>query len=86
MRYDRRAVINLRNTRVNYVMREVLESAVAMARLALDNLGLGEDEIARAEDSYRSNDRERMHAQLESGDVRSLRERILTEPQRRLEP
>jgi len=84
--YDRRSVIALRDTRVNYVIREVLESAVAMARMALDNLGLGEDEIARAEDAYRANDRERMHAQLESGDVRALRERILTEPQRRLEP
>jgi CPA2 family monovalent cation:H+ antiporter-2/glutathione-regulated potassium-efflux system protein KefB len=84
--YDRRSVINLRDTRTNYVMREVMESAVAMARLALDNLGLGSDEIARAEDAFRANDRERMHAQLESGDVRALRERILTEPQRRLEP
>ncbi|MBO9498850.1 MAG: cation:proton antiporter [Novosphingobium sp.] len=84
--FDRRSVINLRATRVNYVMREVMESAIAMGRLALDNLGLGEDEIARAEDAYRANDRDRMHAQLESGDVRAARDRILTEPQRRLEP
>ena len=57
-----------------------------MGRLALDNLGLGEDEIARAEDAYRASDRDRMHAQLETGDLRAARDRILTEPQRRLEP
>jgi CPA2 family monovalent cation:H+ antiporter-2/glutathione-regulated potassium-efflux system protein KefB len=84
--FDRRSVINLRNLPVNYVMREVMESAVAMGRLALDNLGLGEDEIARAEDLYRTGDRDRLRAQIEGNDVRIGREQILTEPQRRLEP
>jgi monovalent cation:proton antiporter-2 (CPA2) family protein len=84
--FDRRSVIALRNLPVNYVMREVMESAVAMGRLALDNLGLGEEEIARAEDLYRTGDRDRLRAQIEGGDVRIGRDRILTEPQRRLEP
>jgi CPA2 family monovalent cation:H+ antiporter-2/glutathione-regulated potassium-efflux system protein KefB len=84
--FDRRSVIALRNLPVNYVMREVMESAVAMGRLALDNLGLGEDEIARAEDLYRTGDHDRLRAQIAGGDVAIGRDSILTEPQRRLEP
>ncbi|HTN14849.1 MAG TPA: cation:proton antiporter [Sphingomonadaceae bacterium] len=84
--FDRRSVIALHGAPVNYVMREVLESAVAMGRLALENLGLGQDEIERAEDAFRANDRERMHDQFASGDVRSSREKILTEPRRVGEP
>lgn len=84
--FDRRSVIALHGSPVNYVMREVLESAVAMGRLALENLGLGQDEIERAEDVFRANDRERLHDQFESGDVRSSRDKILTEPRRMGEP
>ncbi|MCB5425801.1 cation:proton antiporter [Altererythrobacter sp. CC-YST694] len=80
--FDRRSVIALHGSPVNYVMREVLESAVAMGRLALENLGLGQDEIERAEDVFRANDRERLHDQFASGDVRSARDKILTEPRR----
>ncbi|KPL68721.1 sodium:proton exchanger [Erythrobacter sp. SG61-1L] len=84
--FDRRSVIALHGSPVNYVMREVLESAVAMGRMALENLGLGQDEIERAEDAFRANDRERLHDQFASGDVRSSREKILTEPRRVGEP
>lgn len=84
--FDRRSVIALHGAPVNYVMREVLESAVAMGRLALENLGLGQDEIERAEDAFRANDRERLHDQFASGDVRSSRDKILTEPRRVGEP
>ncbi|OJW73059.1 MAG: sodium:proton exchanger [Sphingomonadales bacterium 63-6] len=84
--FDRRSVIALHGSPVNYVMREVLESAVAMGRLALENLGLGQDEIERAEDVFRANDRERLHDQFASGDVRSARDKILTEPKRVGEP
>ncbi len=84
--FDRRSVIRLRNSPATYVMREVLESAVAMGRRALENLGLGEEEIDRAEDTFRKSDKERMRDQLASGDVRSSRERILTEPAERGTP
>ncbi len=84
--FDRRSVIKLRGTPANFVVREVMESAVKMARLALENLGLGEDAIERAENVFRENDRVRMREQLVSGDVRSARERILTEPSRQGEP
>ena len=84
--FDRRSVIDLHDSPANYVMREVMESAVAMGRMALENLGLGADEIDRAETIYRENDRDRLHAQFATGDVRAARERILTEPRRAREP
>ena len=62
--------------------REVLESAVVLARNALDGLGLSLEDIDRAETTYRSNDKERLSLQYESGDVRTARDRILTQPVR----
>ena len=84
--YDRRSVIKLRETPTNFVVREVLKSAVKMARLALENLGLRDEEIERAERVFRENDSSRMREQFVSGDVRSARDQIFTEPARRGEP
>lgn len=79
--YDRRALIRLRGSPVNAVVREVMESAVKMARVALADAGLSPEEIARAEDMFRASDRERLKLQIEAGDVRVARDRIITEPQ-----
>lgn len=79
--YDRRALIRLRGTPVSAVVREVMESAVKMARVALADAGLSAEEIARAEDMFRASDRERLKLQIEAGDVRVARDRIITEPQ-----
>jgi CPA2 family monovalent cation:H+ antiporter-2/glutathione-regulated potassium-efflux system protein KefB len=79
--FDRRAVISLRGTPASYVVREVLESAVKMARLALENLEVGNEQIDRAEDMYRARDRERLKLQIESGDLRTARDRIITGPE-----
>jgi CPA2 family monovalent cation:H+ antiporter-2/glutathione-regulated potassium-efflux system protein KefB len=54
-----------------------------MARLALDELDVGEEAIARAEDMYRARDKERFTKQIETGDIRAARDRILTQPERR---
>ena len=81
--YDRRALIRLRGTPVSAVVREVMESAVKMARVALADAGLSAEDIARAEDMFRANDRERLKLQIEAGDVRVARDRIITEPQGR---
>ncbi|MFC3173846.1 monovalent cation:proton antiporter-2 (CPA2) family protein [Novosphingobium bradum] len=77
--YDRRAVIALGQAPVRKVVREVLESAVAMARRALEDGGLGLEAINRAETMYRARDRERLALQVESGDLRAARDRIITE-------
>jgi len=84
--FDRRTVIELDGSPARYVVREVLESAVKMARLALEELDVGEEEIDRAEDMYRVRDRERFRKQIETGDLRAARDRILTQPERRGAP
>ncbi len=80
--YDRRAVIGLRGTPANYIVREVMESAVKMARMALESLEVSAEEIDRAEDMYRARDRERLRKQIETGDISAARDRILTQPER----
>ncbi|GGB15375.1 transporter [Sphingomonas metalli] len=71
--YDRRALVKLKNSPARYVVREVLESAVRMARLAMRGLGISEADIDRAESSYRSRDKERLRIQVEAGDIRAAR-------------
>ena len=77
--YDRRAVIKLANAPMEYAVREVLESAVTMARRALECVGVDGPDIDRAEDRYRRNDKERLQAQVASGDLRAARDVILTQ-------
>ncbi len=79
--FDRRALIRLKTTPASAVVREVLESAVRMARIALDDAGISEEAINRAEHMFRASDRERLKLQIEAGDVRVARDRIITEPQ-----
>ncbi len=78
--FDRRTVIKLRGSPAALVVREVMESAIAMARAAMDGLDLALDDIERAERSYRANDRERLDAQLDSGDITTARDRMITQP------
>jgi len=68
--YDRRAFLKLRGAPIAGIVREVLESAVKMARLAMQSAGVDVEEIARTEELYRCRDRERLKAQIESGDLR----------------
>ncbi len=78
--FDRRAVLKLKGAPVGGVVREVLESAVKMARMAMAAAGVDEEAMDRSEDLYRQRDRERLKAQAESGDLRTDRDTILTEP------
>jgi voltage-gated potassium channel Kch len=71
--YDRRALVKLKNTSANAVVREVLESAVKMARLALRGLDVAPGDIDRAEEAYRARDKERLQFQIDSGDIRAAR-------------
>ena len=78
--FDRRALIKLKGSPVTGVVREVMESAVKMARMAMRSLGVGDEEIARAEDIYRVRDKERLKIQYETGDLRAAIDRIITQP------
>jgi len=71
--FDRRAVIKLEATPIRYAVREVLESAVKMARMALTSLDVSDAAIDRAEALYRARDRERLKVQIEGGDIRAAR-------------
>ena len=79
--YDRRSVMKLSDAPAEYVVREVLESALRMARMALEKLGLSEEAIERAETLYRATDKERLSKQIAAGDIGAARNAILTEPQ-----
>jgi len=76
--YDRRAVLKLKGAPIGGVVREVLESAVRMARMAMESVGVDEEAVERSEDLYRKRDRERLKAQAETGDLRAGVERMLT--------
>lgn len=80
--FDRRTMLRLKDAPVQVIVREVMESAVAMGRAALEGLGASLEEVDQAEWAYRSSDRERLRLQTESGDLRTARERIITQPQR----
>ena len=71
--FDRRAVIKLKDAPVRYIVREVLESAVKMGRMALDSVGVDGAEIDRVEDRYRRRDRERLKVQRDGGDIRAAK-------------
>ncbi|MXO73370.1 cation:proton antiporter domain-containing protein [Alteraurantiacibacter buctensis] len=74
--YDRRSVMKLGRAPQRYVIREVHESAIRMALLGLDALGLSEADIDRAEESYRREDRTRLRRQIDTGELRAAHFRM----------
>ncbi|WP_294287346.1 cation:proton antiporter [uncultured Sphingomonas sp.] len=85
--YDRRALLKLKDAPVAGVVRELLDSAVHMAREAMAAVGVDAAEIDRTEDFYRGRDRERLKIQFEAGDLRAAREAVIADggwaPERR---
>lgn len=67
--YDRRSMVKLKDAPMVGAFREVMESAVVMARGALAEVGVDNDEIARTEAAYRARDIERLKAQAVAGDM-----------------
>jgi monovalent cation:proton antiporter-2 (CPA2) family protein len=67
--FDRRHMMALHGAPVAGTVREVFESAICMARQAMASLEISEDEIERAEHSYRDVDARRLQAQSEAGDL-----------------
>lgn len=80
--FDRRALVRLKDAPVNALAREVLESAVVLARKALKGLDISLSDIERAEETYRARDKERLSLQQEAGDLRAAREHMITQPVR----
>jgi len=65
--YDRRHLLALTDLNLAGTTREVYESAIALARMALGQLGLDEADIAEIERQYRENDRQRLDVQIGAG-------------------
>jgi CPA2 family monovalent cation:H+ antiporter-2/glutathione-regulated potassium-efflux system protein KefB len=83
--YDRRALLKLRDAPIAGAVRELLDSAVRMARMAMETVGVDAEEIDRTEDLYRARDRERLKAQLATGDLRAKTETMFTEPEKAID-
>ncbi|MBW4329620.1 cation:proton antiporter [Stakelama sp. CBK3Z-3] len=75
--YDRRSVLRMKGAPVEGVFREVFESAIAMARAAMECVGVDEGERDESEAEYRNRDAQRMDAQAEAGDLHAGREDFL---------
>ena len=58
-----------------------MPARLTAARMAMEQVGVAREEIDRTEDLYRARDRERLKAQLETGDLRAKIERIITGPE-----
>ncbi|WP_112663284.1 monovalent cation:proton antiporter-2 (CPA2) family protein [Microvirga flavescens] len=65
--YDRIQAINLMNLGVDYQLRESFESAIALSRAALEELGVDPDTAAATADDVRKRDIARMMLQKTSG-------------------
>jgi len=81
--FDRRTVIRLKDTSAACLVREVMESAVKMARLALEDLEVSQENIDRSEDMFRRSDKERLKKQIESGDIHAAQDQIFTNTERK---
>ncbi|RYD99065.1 MAG: sodium:proton exchanger [Sphingomonadales bacterium] len=69
--FDRRSVMKMKGAPVAGIVREMLESAVRMAREAMEAVGVDGQEIDRTEAEYRRRDSARLKEQKESGDLRA---------------
>lgn len=76
--FDRRNLITLHGAPFDYAIREMLESAVQMARAALEDLGDSIEEIDRAEQFYRKRDIEMLDVQKDKDDMFAASHRVIT--------
>ncbi|WP_310467361.1 monovalent cation:proton antiporter-2 (CPA2) family protein [Sphingomonas sp.] len=74
--YDRRQVIELDGLDLEFVQRELFESAVRMGRKALLSVGVAIREVDRVEAEYRARDCERLELQAATGDLHAASERM----------
>ncbi|MES2441589.1 MAG: cation:proton antiporter [Pseudomonadota bacterium] len=77
--YDRRSIIKMKGAPIAGVVREVMESAVMMARLAMEAVGVDQHEIDKSESEYRKRDAARLKLQKETGDIRAGRDGMFSQ-------
>lgn len=76
--YDRRSIMRMKGAPIAGAVRELMESAVVMARRAMEAVGVDGTEIDRTEAEYRRRDYERLKVQRETGDLRAGRDGMFT--------
>jgi glutathione-regulated potassium-efflux system protein KefB len=72
--YDRRSIMRMKGAPIAGAVRELMESAVVMARRAMEAVGVDGPQIDKTEAEYRRRDYERLRAQKETGDLRAGRD------------
>ncbi|UZK66362.1 cation:proton antiporter domain-containing protein [Sphingomonas sp. M1-B02] len=77
--YDRRSVMKMKGAPIAGAVRELLESAIVMARRAMQAVGVDETQIGKTEAEYRQRDYERLKVQRETGDLRAGIDGIFTQ-------
>lgn len=77
--YDRRSVMKMKGAPIAGAVREMLESAIVMARRAMDAVGVDEAEIDKTEAEYRRRDFERLKLQRETGDIYAARDSMFSQ-------
>jgi CPA2 family monovalent cation:H+ antiporter-2/glutathione-regulated potassium-efflux system protein KefB len=77
--YDRRSIVKMKGAPIAGAVREVLESAVVMARLAMEAVGVDQQEIDKSEREYRKRDIARLKLQKETGDLRAGRDGMFSQ-------
>ncbi|MGI4732877.1 MAG: cation:proton antiporter [Janthinobacterium lividum] len=77
--FDRRSLMKMDGARITGTIREVFESAVCMARMAMAEIGVDGAEVDRTEQEYRDRDADRLRAQTQSGDLRAGIDRMVIE-------
>lgn len=76
--FDRRAFYRLKDAPVDGVVREVFDSAIRMARMAMENVGVDISEIDKSEDYYRERDLHRLEVAMGADRAEDVRERLLS--------
>ncbi|MBB5710462.1 cation:proton antiporter [Sphingomonas xinjiangensis] len=77
--YDRRSVMKMKGAPIAGAVREVLESAIVMARRAMQAVGVDGAEIEKTEGEYRRRDYERLKVQRETGDLYAARDSMFSQ-------
>ena len=77
--YDRRSVMKMKGAPIAGAVREMLESAIVMARRAMDAVGVDAAEIDKTEAEYRRRDYERLKLQRETGDIYAARDSMFSQ-------
>lgn len=77
--FDRRTVMRMGRAKVDFIVRELFESAIEMGREALDLVGLAPEFVDEVEQEYRDRDSERLEAQTDSGDLKAMKDTIFSQ-------